>query len=82
MMAKRIQITVDIQLSEKHRTDLDMLGIDYSTPFEAKIQEALSQMIDVLAKVLEPEDLPRITIKPVVSNYIEMPLENIEEAEG
>jgi len=64
-MANRIQIIVDIQLSEKHRADLDMLGIDYSTPFEAKITEALSQMNDVLAKILEPEDLPRIKIKPV-----------------
>jgi len=64
-MTKQIQITVDIQLSEKHRADLDMLGISYSTPFEAKITEALSQMIGVLANVLEPEDLPRITISPV-----------------
>ena len=63
-MTNRIQITVDIQLSEKHRADLDMLGIDYSTPFEAKITEALSQMNDVLANVLEPEDLPKIIIKP------------------
>ena len=64
-MANRIQITVDIQLSEKHRADLDTFGISYSTPFEAKIAEALSQMNDVLAKGLEPEDLPKITIKPV-----------------
>ena len=27
-MTKLIQITVDIQLSDKHRADLDMLGID------------------------------------------------------
>ena len=65
MMTNRIQIIVDIQLSEKQRADLDTLGIDHSTPFEAKITEALTEMVDVLANVLEPEDLPKITIKSV-----------------
>lgn len=61
-MTTRIQITVDVYLSEKHRADLDTLGIDHATPFMTKIDEALSEMIDVLAKVLEAEDLPRVSI--------------------
>ena len=65
MMTNRIQIIVDIQLSEKQRADLDTLGIDHSTPFKAKITEALTEMVDVLANILEPEDLPKITIKSV-----------------
>ena len=64
-MTTRIQIIVDIQLSDNHKNTLDTLGIDYSTPFEAKITEALTEMIDVLEQVLAKDDLPIIRINPV-----------------